>query len=285
MSGNSSYPKEPSVGPSDEALQRARFALRNQRSEDAERIARDVLRANPGHAQALNILGYALLIQGRATDAIEILEPAARNLRDPEIDTQLALALRQAGRDEDAIARLRRAAKGQPPFPPAFYELGSLLFAMKRYDEAVEVLTSGLETAPTPESAIQLGHVFLALRDYAGAKATFSKTLALAPNAAGALWGMGKVHQEMGDHPTAIEYFRRCLMHAPNDIGTLLNLGHSLLAVGNLDAGYESFRTAARGDRKRYATALTTLVKLGRGRFWIKPSAAARFLTGQDNQN
>ena len=174
MSANSIHPKVPSGGPSDEALQRARLALRNRCPEDAERIARDLLKADPRHTQALSILGYALLMQGRTDDAIETLEPAARNLCDPEIDTQLALALRQAGRDEDAVARLRRATKRRPPFAPAFYELGSLLFSMKRYDEAVETLTGRLETAPTPEISIQLGHVFLALRDYAGAQAAFS---------------------------------------------------------------------------------------------------------------
>jgi tetratricopeptide (TPR) repeat protein len=285
MSGDSNYPRESSGDPSEEALPRARFALYNQRSKDAERIARDLLKVDPYHKQALNILGYALLMQGRADDAIAALEPAARSLRDPEIDTQLALALRQAGRDEDAVAQLTRATKRRPPFPPAFYELGSLLFSMRRLDEAVEALTRGLETAPMPEISIQLGHVFLAISDYTGAKTAFSRALTLLPTAASALWGMGKAHQELGDHQTAIEYFMRCLMYAPDDVGTLLNLGHSLLAVGNLDAANESFRTAARGDQKRYATVLTTLVKLGRGRFWLKPSAAARFLTGQDNEN
>jgi len=281
MPSNPIYERTPANGPND-VLQQARFALRNQRPQDAEKLAGDFLSVNPNHLQGLNILGYALLMQGRADDAIAKLEPAARVLRNPEIDTQLALALRQAGRDEDAVARFRRAIKRQPAFPPAFYELGSLLFFMKRYDEAIEVLTHGVEIAPMPETSIQLGQVLLALKDYAGAKTAFSRALTLAPNAAGALWGLGKAHQGLGENRIAIEYFRRCLLVTPNDVGTLLNLGHSLLAIGDTDGGFESFRAAARGDQKRYATALTTLVKLGRGRFWLRPSAAARFLRGQD---
>ena len=69
-------------------------------------------------------------------------------------------------------------------------------------------------------------------------------------------------------------------MGAPNDAGVWLNLGHSLLELGELESGYECFRTAARGDPKRYAGALSTLVKSGRGRFWLKPSDAVRFLRG-----
>jgi len=276
------HPAKSGGSSSDEALQRARIALRNQRPDEAERFARDFLQGNPSHKQAVNILGYALLMQQRADDAIAVLEPAARTLRDAEIDTQLALALRQAGRDEDAVARFKRATKRQPPFPPAFYELGILLHAMKRSEEAIEVLTAGLAAGPMPELSDQIGHIFLSMKDYASAKSAFAKTLAItlamAPHAASALWGMGKACQGLGEHKSAIDYFRRCLAQAPNDAGTLLNLGHCLLETGELNEGCKCFRAAARGDENRYAAALATLVKSSQGRFWLRPSAARKFL-------
>jgi len=263
----------------DEALSRAIFALNNQRPQEAERIAGDVLKAEPRHAQALHILGHALLMQGRADDAIAAIEPAARGLHDPALDTQLATALRQAGRNEDALSRLKRAIKRRPPYAPAFHELGGLLFSMNRYDEAIEALHRGLEAAPAmPELSIQLGYVLLEVREPAKAKAAFKRALDISPNAAGALWGMGKAHQQLGENQPAIDYFRRVLSQMPNDAGTWLNLGHSLLEAGDLDGGYECFRNAARGDQKKYYSALTTLVKSGRGRFWLWPREAARFL-------
>jgi hypothetical protein len=69
-------------------------------------------------------------------------------------------------------------------------------------------------------------------------------------------------------------------MSTPNDAGVWLNLGFCLLELGERNAGYECLRTAARGDPKRYGIALAALVKAGRSRFWLKPSAAARFLSG-----
>jgi tetratricopeptide (TPR) repeat protein len=268
---------------SNNALQRARSALHDQRPQDAERAASEVLKVDAKNIQALNIFGYALLMQGRADDAIATLEPAARSLREPEIDTQLAIALRQAGREDDALSRLKRATKRRPPFPPAFYELGSLLISMKRRDEAIAALNAGIKAAPMPELCNQFGHLLLALKDYASARTAFANTLAASPNSASALWGMGKAHQQVGENRSAIEYFRRCLTQMPDDPGTLLNLGHSLLETGVLDAGYECFRTAARGDKKRYFGALMTLVKSGGGRFWLKPSDAQRFLLGEKN--
>jgi tetratricopeptide (TPR) repeat protein len=267
----------------DDAVQRASLALNNQRPQEAEGIAREVLRADPRHAQALHILGYALLMQGRADDAVAALEPAARGQNNPQTDTQLALALRQAGRDEDALARLRRAIRPRPPYLPAFYELGRMLFSLKRFEEAVAVLRRALDIAPMmPDLSMQLGHVLLAQRNCAAAKGAFARALEISPGSAGALWGMGKAHQMLGESRAATEYFRRCLMQTPNDVGTLLNLGNSLVEAGELDAGFECFRAAARGgDDKRYAGALTTLVKSARGRFWLKPSDAARFLQSQ----
>ena len=283
MANRPGHPSTPGrgAGGSDDALQRAMSALNARRPSEAERIAGEVLKADPRHARALHIFGYALLMQGRSQDAIAALEPAARGSHDPEIDTQLAIALRQAGRNEDALSRLKRATKRRPPFVAAFQELGSLLSSMKRYDEAIEAYSRGLEVAPMmPDLSIQLGYVFLQRRDCANAKTAFARALSVAPGAAGALFGMGKAHQEVGENQAAIEYFRRCLMITPNDLGCWLNLGHCLLELGQRDAGYECFRTAARGDQKRYSSALTTLVKSGRGRFWLKPSAAERFLRG-----
>jgi hypothetical protein len=49
------------------------------------------------------------------------------------------------------------------------------------------------------------------------------------------------------------------------------------LELGQRDAGYECFRAAARGDAKRYGIALSSLAASSRGRFWLKPSAAAQY--------
>ncbi|HUD85860.1 MAG TPA: tetratricopeptide repeat protein [Xanthobacteraceae bacterium] len=267
-------------GRGDELLQRAVYALNNQHPDEAERIARDVLKAIPQHTPALHVLGRALLLQGRAEDAIALLEPASRSRHDPEIDTQLAAALRKAGRDEDALARLRRTTKRQP-YPPALRELGSLLYAMERYDEAIEALRRGVEGAPMmPDLSIQLGYAYYATRNCTDAKAAFGRALQIAPNDSDALFGMARSHQGDGENQPAVDYFRRYLISRPDHWGAWLSLGHCLLELGQLDAGYECFRTAARGDPKRSGNALASLVKSSRGRFWVRPSAAVRFLLG-----
>jgi cytochrome c-type biogenesis protein CcmH/NrfG len=110
MANGPGQPTTPGGGAcrSDDALQRPVYALNNQNPSEAQRIAGDILKAEPRHAQALYVLGCALLMQGRAEDAITPLETAARGRHDPAIDTQLAIALRQAGRTTRSLASSAR---------------------------------------------------------------------------------------------------------------------------------------------------------------------------------
>jgi len=264
-----------------EPLQQAVFALNAKRPEQAQRIAEEILKRDPRNAGALHILGFALLMRGCAQDAVAPLEAAARGRHDPEIETRLALALSQIGRREDALSRLKRAVKRQPPYAPAFHGLGTLLFAMERCDEAIEALRRGVDVAPMmPEMSILLGSVHLKRRNYGEAKAAFRQALAISPTSPDALSGMGMALYANGESAAAADFFRRRLRSRPDHDTVWLQLGHCLMQLGERDAGHECFRAAARGDPKRYGRALSSLAASGRGRAWLKPSAAARFMRG-----
>ena len=261
-----------------DAVQQAMWALNNERPDEAERLAAAVLKREPRNAGALHVFGCALLMQGRATDAIAPLEAAARAQHNPEVDVQLALALRNAGRLDDAVARMRRAIKRQPPFPPAFHELGCLLAYLQRYDEAIEVFRRGLDVAPMmAQLSLQLGFVLMQCRRWAEAKAAFAQAATISPDAPEALFGLAKAHQELGEYRDAAACYRRSLRARPDPM-TWHNLGRCLMMLGENEEGYDCLRFAVRGDPKRYGGVLGTLVKAPRGRFWLKPSAAARFL-------
>jgi tetratricopeptide (TPR) repeat protein len=268
----------------DDALQRAMRALDGNRLNEAEQIARDVLNADRRNAKALYVLGSALLMQGRPQDAIAPLEDAARGRHDVQSDTMLAIALRQAGRAEDAYSRLKRTTKRQPLCAAAFLELGRLLASMERHAEAADTLMRGVEVAPMmPEMSIQLGYVLLRRRRFDDAKAAFARALAIVPDSPDALFGIAQAHQENGESQAAADYFRRYLIVSPGDQTAWVRLGLCLLALGQRDAGNDCFRTVARRDAKGFGNALSSLVKSNRGRFWLKPSAAARFLRGSNS--
>jgi tetratricopeptide (TPR) repeat protein len=271
-------------GDRDNILHQATLALNGQRPQEALRCAEEVLKTDPRHGEASRVFGGALLMLDRAADAVAPLENAARELRNAETDTMLAIALRRVGQSEDALTRLKRAIKRRPPYAAAFHELGYLLFLLKRDNEAVEVLRQGLEIAPMmPELSIQLGYVFLRQRNCPEAKRAFGRALEILPDSADALSGMARAHQEIGENAAAANYLRRHLRQRPDNVGAWINLGHCLLELGQLEAGYDCFRTAVRADPASYGRTLASLSSAARGRFWLRPTAAERFLRRRKN--
>jgi tetratricopeptide (TPR) repeat protein len=268
----------------DEILQRAMSAIQSQRPDEAVRLAQDVLNKNPSHPNAMHLFGYALLMQERAEEAIAPLEKAFRSLRDPAIETQLAIALRKAGRLDDALIRLARAVKRKPPFPAAIHEYGYLLYSLDRADEAIDVLKSGIETAPwMPDLPILLGWVFHARNHGIDAKAAFARALGIAPNHTDALYGMGLVLMDAGEFAQASEFFQRALLSDPSDQQSRLYLGACLLELGQTGTASVCLRQVTRGGANFYGKALKVLSSSSRGRFWLQPSAAARFFRGEQS--
>jgi tetratricopeptide (TPR) repeat protein len=267
---------------SGQALDRAVFALQMRQPAEAERIAAEVLKANRGDPRALQIYSQALMLQGRAVDAIPALEKAARRNDDPAIATQLAVLLRMADRHDEALQKLRQAVGRRPPFAAAFVELGQQLMALARHDEAVDVLARGVAVAPdVAELSVQLGHVLTLRNDRAGARAAFTRALALAPDRPDVLHALAQALQADRQYGEAAGLFRRLLNLKPDDPAVRVGLGLCLLEIGDTEQGLNCFRAAMRSGPQMYGQALAALASSSRGRFWLRPSDAVRFMRGE----
>ena len=264
----------------DDTLRLAVKALEEHRAADAERLARDALaRGPPRHPDALHILGVALLAQNRGREAVAPLEQAAHERTSARIETHLGKALLESGRDSEALTRLQRAIECQPHFVAAFQELGMLLCAMRRFDEAEAVLKRGLEVEPTSvELCLDLGRFFIMRADAKNAKVAFARVLANAPRDPRALHGLGAAFLYEGEIERAVERFRQVLAVQPGNLSAQLDLAHCLLQLGRSDDAIASLRAMVRSAPQHYGKAVKALVSAGRGRFWMRRSAAAQFL-------
>jgi Flp pilus assembly protein TadD len=260
------------------------LAFRMQRPEEAQRLALDVLKSNRGNVLAAQILGRALLAQNRAREAIDPLQRAARRSDDPEIETLLAVALAAAGRDDEAFERLRQTTARRPPFPPAFLELGRQLGATGRFDEGIVVLESGLALAPgVLDLQMGLGYLHLNRNDRAKARALFLQVLVTAPGRHDALVVLAKVMALDGEYANAADLYRRALGLKPDDAATRISLGKCLLEMGEREAGEATLRAATRGATALAGPAIMALAAAPHGRFFLRPSAAAKFLRVEKN--
>jgi Tfp pilus assembly protein PilF len=262
-----------------EALARAVAAADRGNLSEAERITRDVLARSAQHLEALQLLGGLLMAQKRPREAVVPLEEAARRTANAELETHLAMALGEIGRTDEALTWLHRAIERQPVYPRAFQELGNLLRAKRRYVEAEFVLKRGLEAAPTvQELSLALGGVCLDRADAPGAKIAFARALSIMPGNADALVGFGVALQYEGEFARAAERFRRVLARDPGHQRARMNLGYCLIELGQPLEGIACLRAAVQAAPHNYGGALRMLISAGRGRFWLKRSAAAECL-------
>ena len=111
---------------------------RAERLDEAELLFRQVVEADPRHAEARHRLGVIAHLRGRWAEAAELIE-AAIDLNGGSAGHyfNLALALHELDRYEEAAEACRAALRLKPGFVPALYTLGLSLKDLGRLDEAI----------------------------------------------------------------------------------------------------------------------------------------------------
>src|SRR5260221_9853332 len=218
-------------------------------------------------------------MQNPQPEAMASLHSGSRGDSDPEIETLLAVVLAAAGRDDEAFDQLRQATARRPPFQPAFLELANQLGKAGRLDEGIAVLEGGLALMPhAVDMRMGLGYLHLMRNDRVKARALFSQVHAAEPGRHEALVALAKVMALDGEYASAAEFYRHGLGLQPDDAVTRINLGKCQLEMGEREAGEATLRAATRGSAQLAGRAITALAAAPHGRFFLRPSAAAKFL-------
>ena len=195
-------------------LDQARAALRAQCPERAVALCQEILGAEPGEAEALELLAAAWLALDQPEAALEAAE-AARLVAPDRVDliTLTGRILAKLERYEDAAALHEAALKLAPDRPDVITNLGVALFELDRFGPALELFRRAFKLAPQDARVVaNLGN-FL---DFAG---TLDLSLA-AYEAAASL--------------------------SPEDREIRSNHGMALLRAGRLEAGWPLFESRRR---------------------------------------
>jgi tetratricopeptide (TPR) repeat protein len=253
-------------------------ALRGGRVAEAQDLARNLAAQHPGNPDALEFLGITLLAQNKAPEAILPLQDAARRRPGAIVETHLGQALRRSGRIAEAIAVLQQASERQPPVSGAFFELGTLLYEKRRVAEAEAVLIRGMGVAPAGQLSFALGTIFLERGDFQDASVSFARALAANPGHPSVLCGLGRARMARGELERALENFREAMANNPSEGRARFLTAHCLFELGRPAEAIECLRALVAWAPQSFGGAVKTCVEAGKGRFWLKPSAAAKAL-------
>lgn len=134
------------------------------RFDQAERLCRQALSADPDSSAALELMGVLAGRAGRTAEAIGHFRRAAQLKPDSaQIHYNLGKALRDQKELEPAAESFRRAVELQPDLAPAWNNLGNTYRDLGRLEEAVQSFEQSLRLRPS--HAPTLHNLGLAFRD------------------------------------------------------------------------------------------------------------------------
>ena len=119
------------------------------RLAEAETLYRQILSANPGHLDALHMLGVIAYQVGRNDAAVDLIgRVVARSPCDAEAQNNLAAALFELGRLEEAAAAARAAIALRPIYAEAWTNLGNALHALGQIEPAMAAYQQAVAHRP-----------------------------------------------------------------------------------------------------------------------------------------
>jgi tetratricopeptide (TPR) repeat protein len=219
------------------------------------------LELSPENEGAHRLLGFALLAQGYATEAMPHLQKAR------EEDT-VGIALLEAGKLPEACAALEKALARHPNDPDLLYYYGRAagLLSKQVFDD--------LE-ARFPDSARahqMMAEDYAALRELPSAEREFNEALKLRPQTAGLHLDLGELYARAQQWDKAAEQFRLEAELQPGSAFAAYRLGESLLQLGK----FHEARQALTHSNELKPDMPETLYQLGKAASLDGDNAAAQ---------
>jgi tetratricopeptide (TPR) repeat protein len=249
------------------------------RLQAAEQIYRQILAAEPNHAEAQANLGNALREQGKLDEAVSFLQRALQLKPDfAPAHNNLGVALNAQGKLDEALACYRRALELKADFAQAHNNLGAALKDQGKLDGAIACCRRALELKPDfAQAHYNLGRAFQDQGKLDGAIACYRRALELKPDYADAHVSLGNALEGQGKLAEAVACCRRALELKPNFAEAHGSLGNALAAMGDLQGAEDCFRAALQHN-SRFAEAHYKLAELLGGKLPDKDLAAQRRL-------
>jgi tetratricopeptide (TPR) repeat protein len=217
-----------------------RNALRHHQAgrwTEAERIYREILAIDAGHADSLHLLGMIAYQAGRHEAAAGMIRKAiAIDEEAAPYHSNLGTVLQAQGKLDEAAACYERALTLKPDLAEIHINLGNIFEAQGKLEEAAACHERALALKPDcAEAYSNLGNVRQAQDKRDEAVACYERALALKPDYAEAHGNLGNALQVQGKLDQAVACYERALALKPSYAKAHHNLGCVLYSLGNLD--------------------------------------------------
>jgi tetratricopeptide (TPR) repeat protein len=260
-------------GPFDpgQALREAVALHRQGRLHEAEKIYARVLKAVPGHFDALNLLGAIKARQGHFGEAQRLFGAAVKaDPRAPQGWSNLGQAHYALNRLPETLECFDKARALAPDDADILYQHANVLLSLDRPRDALAEFQAVLARAPHHvEAHINSGLAHAALGMIEASLADFDAALLLLPSHPIAHFNRGVALLQLGRYAEAIAANDRALAAAPDHLGAWLNRGRAASQLRRFDeaiASYDEVLARRKDDANAHFNRSLALLTLGRYR-------------------
>ena len=225
-----------------------REALQYQQSgllAEAERVYKSILEVDPGHSDALHLLGVIALRAGKYDIAEDLIDRAiCRNPNSPAYHNNLGIALKNQQKIAAAIASYQKALQLHPDYAKAYVGLGDAYRTEGNTGQAVSCYRKSLDLEPAHEPYNNLGVLFAEQGDVNEAIHCYRRALELRPECPEAYSNLGDALQLQTRLTDAICCYQTALELDPASAEAYNNMGNALKDQGKIGEAISCYQQA-----------------------------------------
>ena len=231
------------------ALEQARRFVAAGKRDQAVKILRDLIKADPGNFDARVLLGSTLAIQGVRSESIQQIAEAVKiRPQSAEIYNIFGIVLSRFLETDDAKKAFEHAIQLDPRLAEAHVNLALLLAKTSDWEGAGEHLDSALalqmNTPASTYSHYLRAKIWAAQAQFEKADWELENAVGLRPNFAEAWSDLGWARRMLSDDRGALQAFDRAVLLNPNDGLAQYRLGTAYLRRGEPDRAVQHLRAA-----------------------------------------
>jgi tetratricopeptide (TPR) repeat protein len=182
---------------------------------------KQALKLNPELPAAHQLLGYALLAQGYAAEAVS-------HLQKTDDKAALGIAQLEAGQLPDAVANLQAALANRPNDPDLLYYFGRASGLLSK--QSIDTMVANFPESARAHQA--MAENYYVLRQMPQAEKEFQEAIRLRPDTPRLHLELGLVYAGSSQWPKAEEAFRAETKLQPGNAEAAYQLGNALLQQG-----------------------------------------------------
>jgi tetratricopeptide (TPR) repeat protein len=229
----------------------------------------EILARDPGHFDALHLLGLVKHQQGDPIDGLRWVAAALKvNSASADALSSYGLMLGILRRHQEALECFEKALRLQRDHVNAHNNRGVSLLALGRASEALASWDHALAIDPDHVDALRnRANALRSCKQFAAALTNYERALALAPDNLDVLNDCGRTLADLGRLEEAVACFDRALAISPKLPELLINKGNVLLDLHQFEEALSCYGAATAGSRHAEAKWRESLVRLRLGQF------------------